>query len=104
MQSKDLNDPKGTRNMSVLLVFYKKMDVAPTHATSKTRPELLTSNRNALEADGTGRIEDSPAMFFTATTLWVGVAVAVVIKKPCSLYDFGSAVAPAAAVMTVKKP
>jgi hypothetical protein len=104
MQNKDLNDPKVTQNMSVLLVFYKKMDVAPTHAASKTRPELLTSNRNALEADGTGRIEDSPAMSFTATALGVGVAGAVVIRKPCESYDFGSAVAPAAAVMTVKKP
>jgi len=96
----NLRDPKGIRNVCAPLVDYKKMDIALTHATSKTRLRLLASNRNALEAVGTRGIEDSPALFSTAltTALLVGEAGAVVS------YDFGRAEAPAATVTTVRNP
>lgn len=81
--------------------------MAPTNAASKTRLELA-SNWNALEAVGTGGIDDSTALFSKtlATALFVGVACvgAVVMRKPFESYDFGSAEAPAATVMTVVKP
>jgi hypothetical protein len=106
MQGKNLRDPKGIRNVCAPLVDYKKMDIALTHATSKTRLRLLASNRNALEAVGTRGIEDSPALFSTAltTALLVGEAGAVVTRKPCESYDFGSAEALAATVTTVRNP
>jgi hypothetical protein len=89
MRSKNPQDPKDIQNVSASLVYYKKMDIVLTHAASKTRLKLLASNRNALEAVGTGGIEDSPALFSTAlaTAPLVGVAAATVmtVRKPWSL-------------------
>jgi len=87
-QSKNPQDPKGIQNVSASLVYYKEMEIVLAHAASKTRLKLLTSNRNALEAVGTGGIEDSPALFSTAlaTALLVEVAAATVmaVRKPLS--------------------
>lgn len=77
------------------------------NAASKTRLEL-TSNLNALEADGTGGTFDSTALFSKALALAPAVGTAcvgaLVMRKPRESYDLASAVAPAGTVKIVVNP